>query len=139
MIEGTGQSICRLADLNRLRTAPKLNREHCDELKAELRLAMKQASWFTLGIMADSEDEALKTLRCIEATFDWSPMQLVERQAGEGPVFLKANQQNGDIRIRHELGLGKGVLISGQHNDPGRGIQTWGPLPLNLFNHGQSN
>ncbi len=139
MIEGTGQSIRRLADLNRLRTAPRLSREQSAELKAVLRLAMKQATWFTVGIMAASEDEALETLRSIEATFDWSPMQLVERHEGEGPVFLKANQQNGDIRIRHELGLGKGVLISGQHNDPDRGIQTWGPLPLNLFNHGQSN
>ena len=134
MTSKSNQCITRLSDLDKLRSAPKLNDDQSEEIKSELTLAMKQASWFTIGIMADSEEEALKALRCLEASFNWSPMQLVEHCQGQGPVFLKANQQSGDIRIRNELGLGEGILISGQHSDQDRAIQTWGPLPLNLFN-----
>ena len=50
-----------------------------------------------------------------------------------GPVFLKANQQMGTVRVRIEHGLGEGILITGHHNDEGQISSTWGPLPLNFF------
>ena len=60
-------------------------------------------------------------------------MTVVASTEEEGPVFLKANQQGGLIRIRIEHGLGEGILISGHGNDENTPSTTWGPLPLDFF------
>ena len=60
-------------------------------------------------------------------------MNLIETPEDTGPVFLKANQNGGSIRIRIEHGLGEGILISGHGDDAIQPSTTWGPLPLTLF------
>ncbi len=126
-------SIQSLSDLENLRSAPKLTINQNKQLLSELHLVMAEAAWFTLGVMAPSAEQALSVLRKIEESFAWAPMQLVENPQNKGPVYLKANQNTGKIRIRIAHGLGKGVLISSHQSTPGGAVKTWGPLPLELF------
>ena len=129
----TGSTISSLSDLARLRGAPELTPDTSDRLRSELRMAMAQASWFTVGVMAPSAAKALEALRALERSQDWETMNVVENTADEGPVFLKANQKGGSVRIRIEHGLGEGVLISGHGDDDSIPSTTWGPLPLDFF------
>lgn len=129
----TGSTISSLSDLARLRGAPELTPGTSDRLRSELRMAMAQASWFTVGVMAPSAAKALEALRALERSQDWETMNVVENTADEGPVFLKANQKGGSVRIRIEHGLGEGILISGHGDDDSIPSTTWGPLPLDFF------
>ena len=122
-----------LADLSKLRTAPELNDQQSETLLRELRLIMKEFDWFTIGILAPSANQAISVLRKIEKDFNWSAMQLKDQLEQEGPVFLKANQNTGDIHLRVEYGLGIGVLFSGHQSEPNQPVNTWGPLPLDVF------
>ena len=125
--------ISSLSDLARLRVAPELSPDASDRLQSELREAMAKASWFTVGVMAPSAASALEALRALERSQDWETMNVVENTTDDGPVFLKANQKGGSVRIRIEHGLGEGILISGHGDDDSTPSTTWGPLPLNFF------
>ena len=52
-------SIQCLNDLSRLREAPTLDQSTTDQLRKELQVALAQSSWFTIGVMAPSADQAL--------------------------------------------------------------------------------
>ena len=125
--------ITTLADLARLRGAPELLPQTRDQLRQELQQAMADASWFTIGVMAPSMDQALSALRSLEKSQQWEPMELVDSPEQSGPVFLKANQKSATIRIRIEHGLGEGMLISGHSDDGTTPSTTWGPVPLDFF------
>ena len=129
----TESAVHHLADLARLRSAPELLPHIKDQLRQELTQAMANARWFTIGVMAPSMDQALSALRSLEQSQQWEPMELVNSPEEPGPVFLKANQKGGTIRIRIENGLGEGVLISGHGDDDTTPSTTWGPLPLDFF------
>ena len=126
-------SIQCLNDLSRLREAPTLDQSTTDQLRKELQLALAQSSWFTIGVMAPSADQALSSLRSLEASQRWTSLEVVETTTDEGPVFLKANQRGGTVRVRIEQGLGSGILISGHGDDDAQPTTTWGPLPLDFF------
>ena len=126
-------AIPTLNDLARLRSAPELSEAAQRALRKELANAMADASWFTIGVMAPSANAALTSLRRLERHQGWEAMNLVETSGDTGPVFLKANQNGGSIRIRIEHGLGEGILISGHGDDESQPSTTWGPLPLTLF------
>ena len=125
--------IYSLSDLARMRGAPELSEDASSRLRSELREAMANASWFTVGVMAPSAKQALAALRALETSQGWDPMAVVDGTDEDGPVFLKANQQGGSVRIRIEHGLGQGILISGHGEDESQPSTTWGPLPLNFF------
>jgi hypothetical protein len=130
-------AITGLADLNRLRSAPPLSVLERKSLKTELIAEMNHFAWFTVGVMASSSTEAMICLRELELAMGWPSMQLEDETRIDSGVFLKANQSTGCIRIRAEVGLGEGFLVSGhqvesQQSDPQSG-PTWGPLPLDLF------
>ena len=129
----TDSTVQNLADLARLRGAPELLPQIKNELRAELDQAMAKASWFTIGVMAPSTEQALSALRSLEQSQQWEPLELVDKPEEPGPVFLKANQKGGTIRIRIEHGLGEGILISGHGDDETSPSTTWGPLPLDFF------
>ena len=129
----TESPVHHLADLARLRSAPELLPHIRDQLRQELTQAMRNARWFTIGVMAPSVDQALSALRSLEQSQQWESMELVNSPEEPGPVFLKANQKGGTIRIRIENGLGQGVLISGHGDDETTPSTTWGPLPLDFF------
>ena len=130
-------AITGLADLNRLRSAPPLSSLERENLKTELIAEMNHFTWFTVGIMASSSTEAMTCLRDLELAMGWPSMQLEDKTRIDSGVFLKANQSTGCIRIRAEVGLGEGFLLSGhQVESQQSGSQsgpTWGPLPLDLF------
>lgn len=121
-----------LTQLCRLRTAPVLTSDERRIISEELSAQMRLMDWFTVGVMATSADRALKVLRSLEQSLSWEPMDVVDCTEASGPVYLKANQKTGSIRIRIEHGLGEGILISG-HSDQDRPSDTWGPLPLDFF------
>ena len=39
---------------------------------------MAQASWFTIGVMAPSREQALTALRSLEQSQQWEPLELVD-------------------------------------------------------------
>ena len=129
----TDSPVHNLADLARLRGAPELLPQIRNELRGELDQAMANASWFTIGVMAPSMEKAITALRSLEQSQQWEPLQLVDSPEEPGPVFLKANQKVGTIRIRIEHDLGEGILISGHSDDDITPSTTWGPLPLDFF------
>ena len=122
-----------LKDLSRLREAPSLDQSTTEQLLQELEVALSQSSWFTIGVMAPSADQALSSLRSLEESQQWTSLEVVETTADEGPVFLKANQRGGTVRVRIEHGLGSGILISGHGDDDAQPATTWGPFPLDFF------
>jgi hypothetical protein len=130
----TSTPIRQLKDLALLRTAPSLEPAQRLALCQELREAMAAFDWFTVGVMAADAEQALTSLRQLEAACGWEPMQVQDEALapGEG-VFLKANQANSTVRLRQESGLGEGVLITGHRNDGEGSGSTWGPLPLDCF------
>ena len=129
----TQSPISALSDLARLRDAPELSEDASARLRSELREAMANASWFTVGVMAPSAKQALAALRALETSHGWDPMAVVDSTDEDGPVLLKANQRGGSVRIRIEYGLGQGILITGHGDDDSQTSTTWGPLPLNFF------
>tara|TARA_B100000700_G_C14433027_1_gene573493 strand:- start:64 stop:462 length:399 start_codon:yes stop_codon:yes gene_type:complete len=127
--------ITKLDDLKLLRSAPCLNNETKINLLLELSERVKLAEWVTLGIMAPSTKDALNSLRRTEEYFSFTMMEIIETpDSQESPVFLKANQKSGEVRIRAEKGLGEGILISEQSSKLNIKTSTWGPLPLDFFN-----
>ena len=122
-----------LKDLSRLREAPSLDQSTAEQLLQELEVALSQSSRFTIGVMAPSADQALSSLRSVEASQQWTSLEVVETTTDEGPVFLKANQRGGTVRVRIEHGLGSGILISGHGDDDTQPTRTWGPFPLDFF------
>jgi hypothetical protein len=149
-----------LPALRGLRSAPLLAEHQRQELRAALKDSLAGCEWFTLGVMAPSVPAAVAALRACERAQGWPALQeqlpAIESHEAptggnassgrddsstgaaepEGPVFLKGNQRNGTYLLRSESGLGEGILITG-HNpaDPSR-QDTWGPLPLDLFDGG---
>jgi hypothetical protein len=122
-----------LAGLRGLRTAPALDSERRQNLRRELEQRMAACEWFTLGVMAPSASEAVRTLRACELAFGWSALEADGEADPAGPVFLKANQHTGRFLVRPESGLGEGVLVGGQSASDPAAADTWGPLPLDFF------
>ena len=125
-----------LERLRGLRTAPTLGLAQRQQLKQELVQALARCQWFTLGVMAPGEAEALAALRGLESGLGWSRLAAASDAAAIAPghtVFLKGNQRTGTYLLRQEDGLGEGLLITGHHPEDPSVEGTWGPLPLDLF------
>ena len=125
--------ICQLADLNKLRSAPKLNKNQSEKLFNELRSIINKSDWLTIGIMSPSLEIGINIIRRIEERFECNKMKCVTLPSSEGPIFLKANQKTGEIHARIEFGLGEGILISCQSNDSSILSSTIGPFSLEFF------
>jgi hypothetical protein len=122
-----------LDQLSRLRSAPVLSSDEQRNIREELAMEMRAMDWFTVGVMASCSDQAILAMRSLETRLGWDPLDVVDSTTAEGPVYLKANQKTGTIRIRIEHGLGEGILISGHGDDDTTPSTTWGPLPLDFF------
>jgi hypothetical protein len=113
-----------------------LDLEQRHQLKQELAKVLDRCQWFTVGVMAPGEAEALAALRALESALDWSALAVASEPACVAPghtVFLKGNQRTGTYLLRQEDGLGEGLLITGHHSEDPSVEGTWGPLPLDLF------
>ena len=125
--------IIKLEDLDKLRSAPSLNKNQSKKLLNELRTFLKKSDWITIGIMSPSLKKGIQVIRSIEKEFEYNEMKCITLPITEGPIFLKANQKTGEIHARIEYGLGEGILISCQNDDKSLISKTYGPLPLDFF------
>ncbi len=127
------QTVETLKDLRQFRSAPTLTSMQIQLLLKELYLYMDKADWFTIGIMAPTAKTALIIFREMEVFFNWTSIQVIDKPSGNGPAFLKANQKTEEVYVRLEDGIGEGILLTCQHNDPLIGSDTFGPFPLESF------
>ena len=125
--------INNLVDLESLRSAPKLSKDQITKLSEELELKIISADWITIGIMASSDYEAIKTLNSISKKYSSIKFTDLDSLHADGSVFLKANQKTGNVFIRSENGLGEGVLLTCQYDIDSLESLTYGPLPLDFF------
>tara|TARA_B100000475_G_C14812076_1_gene236697 strand:+ start:44 stop:430 length:387 start_codon:yes stop_codon:yes gene_type:complete len=125
--------INNLVDLESLRSAPNLSKDQITKLSEELELKIISADWLTIGIMASSDYEAIKTLNSISKKYSSIKFTDLDSLHADGSVFLKANQKTGNVFIRSENGLGEGVLLTCQYDIDSLESLTYGPLPLDFF------
>ena len=125
--------IIKLADLDKLRSAPILNKKQSKILFNEVREIILKADWLTIGVMSPSLSEGISAIRKIEEKFKYKEMNCVTVPKSSGPIFLKANQKTGEIHARIEYGLGEGILISCHSFDESLTARTIGPFPLDFF------
>jgi hypothetical protein len=117
-----------------MRSAPILSPQDKQQLATDLKQRIAACDWFTIGVMAPTANDALISLRQMEAFWNWLPLQFHDSSPlPQGPVFLKGNQRTGKLMLRFEEGLGEGLLISGQAPSNPAAEDTWGPLPLDFF------
>ena len=125
--------INNLTDLNSLRTAPQLSKRQKKKLLEELEVNIFNADWITIGIMAPSDNKAIKALKSISKKYSSIQFGNLGSLHADGGVFLKANQKTSNVFVRSENGLGEGILITCQYDEGTRESNTFGPLPLDFF------
>ena len=125
--------INKLVDLNNLRTAPQLSNSQEKKLLEELEANIFNADWITIGIMAPSDNKAIKALQSISKKYSSIKFGNISSLHADGCVFLKANQKTSNVFVRSENGLGEGILITCQYNERAKESNTFGPLPLDFF------
>ena len=126
--------ISKLEDLDKLRSAPILNKKQLEILFYQAKNIIYKADWLTIGVMSPSLEKGINAIRLIEERFEYSEMKCVTLPSANGPIFLKANQKTGEIHARIEYGLGEGILISCHNDDTSLNTRTIGPFPLDFFN-----
>ena len=126
--------ISRIEDLDKLRSAPKLNKKQANLLFNQVENIIYKADWVTIGVMSPSLKKGIDAVRRIEEKFNYNEMKCVTMPSSNGPIFLKANQKTGEIHARIEHGLGEGILISCHNEDNSLTSRTIGPFPLDFFN-----
>jgi len=125
--------INKLIDLNNLRTAPQLSNSQEKKLLEELEANIFNTDWVTIGIMAPSDDRAIKALQSISKKYSSFKFGNLGSLHADGGVFLKANQKTGNVFVRSENGLGEGILITCQYEEDSKESNTFGPFPLDFF------
>ena len=126
--------ISKLEDLDKLRSAPRLNEKQLEILLNQVEAVILQADWVTIGVMSPSIEKGIYAVRSIEKMFNYNEMKCVSLPISNGPIFLKANQKTAEIHARIEYGLGEGILISCHNDDNSITARTVGPFPLDFFN-----
>ena len=122
-----------LTDLNNHKTAPILDLNQIQKLSKELDSAIRSSDWITIGVMAKSDNEAKNALRTFLQKYSYVSFNDYEKLKAIGNVFMKGNQKTGEVYIRSEYGLGEGILLTCQNDDPSKNSITYGPFPLNFF------
>jgi len=125
--------INNLVDLNSLRTAPLLSSSQIKKLLEELETNMFNADWITIGIMANSDLDAVGALQSISKKYSSIKFRDLDSLRADGSVFLKGNQKTGNVYMRSENGLGEGILLTCQYDEDAQESGTFGPLPLDFF------
>ena len=127
-------NINKLEDLDKLRSAPILNKKQSEILLNQVENIVKKADWVTIGVMSPTLERGIYSVRRIEEKFKYNKMKCITLPKSNGPIFLKANQKTGEIHARIEQGLGEGILISCHNDDNSLTAKTIGPFPLDFFN-----
>lgn len=87
-------NICKLEDLDKLRSAPKLNKKQSKTLFNQLSHLIHNSDWITIGVMSPSFKRGINAVRRIEEKFEYDEMKCITVPSSDGPIFLKANQKN---------------------------------------------
>ena len=127
--------INKLVDLKSLRTAPLLSNSQIKKLLEELETNIFNADWITVGIMASCDTKAIEALQSISKKYSAIKFGNLDSLHADGSVFLKGNQKTGNVFVRSENGLGEGILITCQYDEDPEECNTFGPLPLDIFNN----
>ena len=125
--------INELNDLNKYKTAPLLDLNQIQKLSRALDNEIRNSDWLTIGIMAKSDKEAKNALRSFLKKYSFVNFNDFEKLNAIGNVFMKGNQKTGEVYIRSEYGLGEGILLTCQYDDPSKNSMTYGPFPLKFF------
>ena len=125
--------INKLNDLNKYKTAPVLDFNQTNKLSEELDAKIENSDWLTIGVMAKSDIEAKNAFRSLIKKYSFTGFIDFEKLKANGSVFIKGNQKTGEVYIRSEYGLGEGILLTCQYDDPTIDSRTYGPLPLSFF------
>ena len=125
--------INELIDLNRYKSAPILDLIQSQKLLRELDKKISNSDWITIGVMAKSDVEAKNALRTLIEKYSIRSFNDFEKLKAKGSVYIKGNQRSREVYIRSEYGLGEGILITCQYDDPLKDSRTYGPFPLNFF------
>ena len=125
--------INNLAELNRLRFAPRLSNIQTKKLLKELEPNILNSDWITIGIMASHDYEAIEALQSFSRKFSTIKFRALDSLHADGAVFLKGNQKTGNVYIRSENGLGEGILLTCQYDENSAESITYGPFPLDFF------
>ena len=125
--------INQLADLNKYKTAPTLNSSQSKRLSEELDAKIVDSDWLTIGVMAKSDIEAKIALKTVIQKYSFIKFKDFEGIKAFGHVFMKGNQNTGEVYIRTDYGRGEGILLTCQYNDPAENSMTYGPFPLMFF------
>ena len=125
--------INKLTDLNKFKTAPKLDSYEYQKLSKELDVKIENSDWLTIGVMAKSDTEAKNALRSIINKYSLTSFNDFEELKAKGNVFMKGNQRTGEVYIRSEYGVGEGILLTCQYYDSSIDSTTYGPFPLSFF------
>ena len=129
----THNNICKLEDLDKLRSAPKLNKKQSKTLFNQISHLIHKSDWITIGVMSPSLKRGINAVRRIEEKFNYDEMKCITFPISDGPIFLKANQKTGEIHARVEFGLGEGILITCQNYENSLTSKTICPFPLDFF------
>ena len=125
--------INELMDLNKYKTAPSLDFNQSLKLSEELDVKIENSDWLTIGVMAKSDVEAKNAFRSLIKKYSFTGFIDIEKLKANGSVFMKGNQKTGEVYIRSEHGLGEGILLTCQYDNPTKNSRTYGPLPLTFF------
>jgi len=123
----------QLVDLNKFKTAPILDLNQIKKLSEELDHEIRNSDWLTIGIMAKSDKEAKNALRTFLQKYSSIIFNDFDKLKAIGNVFMKGNQKTGEVYIRSDYGLGEGILLTCQYDDPSKNSLTYGPFPLSFF------
>jgi len=125
--------INQLVDLNKYKTAPILDLSQTQKLSKELDTQIRNSDWLTIGVMAKSDIEAKNALKSFIQKYSFIKLKDFGKLKALGNVFMKGNQKTGEVYIRSEYGLGEGILLTCQYDDPSHNSITYGPFPLTFF------
>ena len=70
-------NICKLEDLDKLRSAPKLNKKQSKTLFNQLSHLIHKSDWITIGVMSPSLKRGINAVRRIEEKFEYDEMKCI--------------------------------------------------------------
>jgi len=97
-----------------------------------LLLLRDHSDYQILGICADTAEQAIASLHAYLAAFGLEALPQ-PAEAIEGAVYLKYNPKSGLCYLKPYEGTHRGVLVSCQSAYDGDVNETFGHLPLDLF------
>ncbi len=100
-------------------------------VRQALRLVAEHSDYQIFGICADTGDQATVALKAYLTALGYTTMPTIT--AGHDPVYLKFNPKTDRCHVAPYTGTHRGVLVSCQ-SAYDQGInETFGHLPLDLF------